>query len=261
MGVTVLEMIWVLFSLYSFLLGICVASFINVVIWRVPQGISIAKGRSFCPHCHHELKWVDLFPVVSYLFLKGRCRYCGAKIPMRDTILEFLGGIAGVVCFMMYPFQWDAIFVFSLFMILLAITMIDFDTMTIPNGLLIALLVPIVFMCLLHPEISWFERILGFFCVSVPMYVLILIIPDCFGGGDVKLIAICGVLLGWKMTLLAAFIAILMGGIYAVYLMATKKSKKGAYIAFGPYLSVGIMVSLTYGESILNWYLSLFGLH
>lgn len=252
--------IMILFSIYSFLIGICVASFINVVIWRVPQGISIAKGRSFCPACHHELKWSDLFPIFSYLFLKGKCRYCGSKIPVRDTLIEVIGGVAAVFFFLKYPFEWDALLVLSIFMILLAITMIDFDTMEILNGLLLALMIPVVIMTVLHPEITILERIIGFFCISLPMYLLTLLIPDCFGGGDIKLIAVCGFLLGWQSTLLAAFIAIMIGGCYAVFLLMRKKSEKGAHIAFGPYLSVGIMVSLLYGKFIINWYLSLFGL-
>lgn len=249
-----------IFYVYSFLIGICVASFVNVVIWRVPQGLDFVKGRSFCPTCKHELKWLDLFPIFSYVFLKGKCRYCGAKIPMRDTLLECIGGIFAVFSFWKYPFQVEAIVVFALFMILLAITMIDFNTMEIPNGLTLSLLVPIVCMMFLHPEISLLNRVIGFFVISVPMYLLTRIVADCFGGGDIKLIAVAGLLLGWKLTILAAFIAILLGGVYALYLLGNKQRRKGSYIAFGPYLSVGIMVSLLYGNTLINWYLSLFGL-
>lgn len=250
----------VLFSIYSFFIGICIASFINVVIYRVPQEISIAKGRSFCPSCHHELKWMDLIPIFSFLFLRGKCRYCGANIPVRDTIIEFLGGIFSVGCFLLYPFEWRALFVLCIFMILLAITVIDIDTMTIPNGLVIALIVPTICMMLLDNNITVVDRMIGFFCISAPMYLLICLIPDCFGGGDVKLIAVGGFLLGWKLTLLAAFIAILLGGAYAFVLLMRRKTEKGAHIAFGPYLSVGIMVSLLYGNEMIHWYLKLFNL-
>lgn len=254
-----MEELLLLFYFYSFLIGICVASFINVVIWRVPQGLSVAKGRSFCPSCEHQLAWYDLVPVFSYLFLRGRCRYCKAKIPMRDTIIEFLGGCIGVFCFYHYQFTWDTLVVFVLFMILLAITMIDFDTMTIPNGLVLAMLVPVIAMIFLHPEISLVERVIGFFIISLPMYLLILLIPDCFGGGDVKLIAVGGALLGWKLTLLAGFIAILIGGCYAIYLLIRKKAGKEGHIAFGPYLCIGIVISLLYGNDIISGYLALFG--
>lgn len=255
-----LEGILILFYVYAFLIGICVASFINVVIWRVPQGLSIAKGRSYCPNCQHTLAWYDLFPVFSYLLLKGKCRYCGAKIPLRDTLLEFLGGCIAVFCFHHYQFTWDTLAVFSIFMILLAVTMIDFDTMTIPNGLLIALCVPAVLMMILHPEISLIERIIGFFIVSLPMYLLTLLIPDCFGGGDIKLLAVSGFMIGWQGILLGTFIGIIVCGVYASWLLITKKSQKGVHIAFGPYLCLGIVVSLLYSEIIIHAYLSMFGL-
>lgn len=255
-----MESILIIFYLYSFLIGICIASFMNVVIWRVPQGLSIVKGRSFCPSCEHELKWVDLIPIFSFLFLRGKCRYCGGKIPARDTIIECIGGIFAVFCFWKYPFQLDALYLLILFMILLAITMIDYDTMEIPNGLVLALFVPIIGMMFLPSEITILERVIGFFVVSLPMYLLTRLIPDCFGGGDIKLIAVCGILLGWKLTLLATFISLLLGGGNAIYLLLKKKTEKSSYMAFGPYLSIGIMVSLLYGNEIIHSYLTLFGL-
>ncbi|MGX8835199.1 prepilin peptidase [Amedibacillus sp. YH-ame6] len=255
-----MEGIYFIFYTYSFFIGICIASFINVVIWRVPQKLSIAKGRSFCPNCKHELKWMDLIPIFSYLFLRGKCRYCGAKIPMRDTVIECIGGIFAVFCFWKYPFQLEALFVFILFVILLAITMIDFDTMEIPNGLVLMLFIPIIGMLFVQTDVSVIDRIVGFFSVSLPMYVLTRCIPDCFGGGDIKLIAVCGILLGWELTLFATFVSLLLGGGYAIYLLLRKKTEKDSYMAFGPYLSIGIMVSLLYGNEIIHSYLMFFGL-
>ena len=255
-----MEPILMLLYIYSFFIGIVVASFINVVIYRVPLGLSVAKGRSYCPNCNHQLAWYDLFPIFSYVFLGGKCRYCKAKIPMRDTLIEFIGGLIGILCFHHYQFSWDVLVVFVIIMILLAITMIDFDTMTIPNGLIISLIVPVGIFTVLHPETALMTRAIGFFIVSLPMYLLTLLIPDCFGGGDIKLIAVAGFLLGWKLTLLAFFISVLIGGSYAVYLLLSRKTQKGAHIAFGPYLCAGIMISLLYGETLIQGYLSLFGL-
>lgn len=253
-----MEPVLILLYIYSFLIGCVIASFLNVVIYRVPIGLSIAKGRSYCPSCGHSLSWKDLFPIVSYVFLAGKCRYCKAKIPMRDTVLELIGGLIGILCFYVYQFSWDTALVFAIIMLLMTITMIDFDTMTIPNGLLISLAIPTLLMAMTHGEITLLERVVGIFSISLPMYLLILLIPDCFGGGDVKLIAVGGFLLGWKLTLLAGFIAILSGGLYASYLLLSKKTKKDAHIAFGPYLALGIVVSLMYGNIIINAYFSLF---
>lgn len=255
-----MEYILLLFSIYAFVVGICVASFINVVIYRVPQAISIAKGRSFCPTCHHALSWLDLFPIVSYVCLRGKCRYCGDKIPVRDTLVELVGGVFSVCCFLLFPFEWYALLVFCIFMILLAITMIDIDTMTIPNGLILTLVVPALLMLFVQSDVTLLERCIGFACVSVPMYLLTRLIEDCFGGGDIKLIAVGGFMLGWKLAVLATFIAILCAGGYAIVLLIRKRTKKGCYIAFGPYLSFGIMISLLYGNELIYWYLSLFNL-
>lgn len=248
----------ILFYVLSFLTGICVTSMINVVIWRVPQALSIVKRKSFCPACVQQSAWYDRIPIVSYVLRKGKCRYCGTNIPCRDTILEVIGGLIAMLCFHHFMFTWNTIVVFSIFIILLAITLIDLDTMTIPNGLIIALLIPIGMMTVIQQDVSIISRSLGFFIISLPMYLLIFMIPDCFGGGDVKLIAVCGFLLGWKSTLLAGFIAVILGGAYAAYALVSGKVKKGAHIAFGPYLAIGIAIALLYGREIIEFYMSLF---
>ena len=211
-----MDALLLLLYLYAFLIGICITSFLNVVIWRLPQGLSFVKGRSYCPSCHHKLQWYDLFPVFSYLFLKGKCRYCGNKISARETVLEFLGGCIGMFCFYTYGFSWDTVLVFAVFMILFTITMIDFDTMTIPNGLVIALVAPVIVCAVLEPQISISSRVIGMASVSGFMLLMTLAIPDCFGGGDMKLMFVCGFMLGWINTLLAGFIGLLAGGFMLV---------------------------------------------
>ena len=254
-----METILIFFYIYMFVIGTCVASFINVVIYRLPLGISVAKGRSFCPSCQHQLKAIDLIPIVSYLCLGGKCRYCRSPIPMRDTILEFIGGMLGMLCFYRYGIHWMTLISFVFAMILVAITMIDFDTMTIPNSLVIACLVVCVLYYPFNHNSLW-ECLIGFFIVSGSMYLMNLIIPDCFGGGDIKLIAVCGLMLGWKLVLVGMFIAVIIAGCYAGYLMLTHKVDKKGHIAFGPYICFGMFVSLLYGNELLSWYLALFGL-
>lgn len=253
---------WQLILIYSyvFIFGSIIGSFLNVVIWRVPQGLSFVKGRSFCPNCHNTLKPYDMIPVLSWVLLRGKCRYCGKRISIRYPLIELAGGMIGVWCFHHYWFTWDTILVFIIVITLLGITMIDFDTMTIPNGLIIFMILPIMIVSIYHPELSFLNRVIGCFIISLPMYFMTLLIPDCFGGGDIKLIAVCGYLLGWKLTLLAMFLAILVGGSYACYLMVSKKAEKGAHMAFGPYICLGVTLALFYGNQIINAYLSLFGL-
>ena len=129
-----------------FILGSCIASFINVLIYRIPRDLDFVNGRSFCPSCHNTLKPYDMIPVFSWLFLKGKCRFCKEPISPRYPLIELCGGLLAMLCFYRYGFTWMTLVSFVLAMILLTITMIDFDTMTIPNSLVIACLV----VCVLY---------------------------------------------------------------------------------------------------------------
>lgn len=251
-----MELIRMVCSIYCFLIGMCVASFMNVVIDRVPRGENFVSGRSHCDSCGKVIAWYDLIPVVSYLVLRGRCRYCHCKIPVRGFFIEIFGGLIGVFCFYRFGFEYETILMFVIAMILLAITMIDFDTMIIPDGLnMVMFLVCLVLMFV--RQMSLVDSIIGMFCISLPMFLLNLVIPDSFGGGDIKLMFAGGIALGWKYSLLAAFIGILIAGIYCIYLILTKKVDKKGHIAFGPYLSIGIFIALCYGYEIVSWYLNL----
>lgn len=253
-----MEAILIFLYVYAFVVGSCIASFINVVIYRVPLSISVVKGRSFCPECHHQLHALDLIPIVSYIFLRGQCRYCHAKIPIRDTLLEVLGGLLGMLCFYRFGFGGMTFLSFAFAMVLLAIAIIDLDTMIIPDGLIICCLI-LVALSIPLMGVNVFDRMIGFVIMSVPMYLLNLVIPDCFGGGDIKLLAVCGLLMGWKNLLVGMFIAVVMAGSYATYLLITHKVDRKAHIAFGPYICIGVFVALLYGQEILNAYLGLFG--
>lgn len=253
-----MEPIIILLYIYSFVIGCCVASFINVVIYRVPNEISVAKGRSFCPKCKETLKGYDLIPIISWLVLKGKCRTCKEPISVRYPLLELLGGLIGIFCFYRYEFSWMTVLSFGIAMVLLAITMIDIDTMTIPNGLVLIMGVFSIVSYVIDPSISLVSRLIGMVCISGFMLVLSLCISGAFGGGDIKLMFMIGFLLGWINTLLAFFIAVLVAGVYAIYLLVKKIKGRKQHIAFGPYLCLGSFIALVYGNSIIDWYLSLF---
>jgi leader peptidase (prepilin peptidase)/N-methyltransferase len=142
--------------------------------------------------------------------------------------------------------------------LLLAISFIDLRTTEIPDGLLIALAPFAAAALFAQPHITLLSRGIGFLAVSVPLLALALVISGAFGGGDIKLMAVCGFLLGWQNVLLAFFIAVLLGGSYAVYLMLTKKRARGEHMVFGPALCAGVFTAMLYGDAILGWYLGLF---
>lgn len=255
-----MDAILIFMYIYVFIVGMCIASFMNVVIYRVPNHLDFVKGRSFCPNCHNTLKPYDMIPVISWLLLGGKCRSCKSSISIRYPLIELTGGILAIWVFHHYMFTWDTLLVFAFSMVLLVITMVDMDTMEIPNGFIISCLFCAIISIIIHPEISLFTRIIGFFVVSLPMYLINLIVQDSFGGGDIKLMAVCGILLGWQNIILASFIGIMLAGTYAVYLISSKKIDKKGHIAFGPYLCIGVFLSLLYGTQIINAYFSLFGI-
>lgn len=242
---------------FIFVIGIVVGSFLNVVIWRVPQKMPFSKGRSVCPDCGHQIREKDLVPIFSYLALKGKCRDCGGKISARYPLVEALMGVLAVLAFVVYGFSWQAVVVAYCAAPLISIAMIDIDTMEIPDGLVIALIPAAVAAIFAFPGVGIVERLIGLAAVSGPMLLLALFITDAFGGGDIKLMAVCGFLLGWKGVLVAMFIALLTGGIYGVILMAKKKAKGKTSIAFGEFLCIGVMAALLAGQPIVDWYQSL----
>lgn len=226
-----------LLGLIRFLLGAALFSFMNVVAWRLPRGMDPLKGRSVCPQCGHTLGAPDLVPVFSWLFLRGRCRHCGAHIPARYLLVELLGGVLALaVCG-----------------ILLSVSLIDAETQTIPDRLNLALAVCGAVSVLLSPA-DWLPHIIGALCVSVPMFLLCLVIDGAFGGGDIKLMVAAGLFLGWQNTLLAMFFGIVFGGMYGIYLLAAKKAGKKDHFAFGPFLCAGIVIAMLFGGPVLEWY-------
>lgn len=248
----------IILYLYVFVVGAVIGSFLNVVIYRVPKEISFVGGRSFCPSCGTQIRGCHNVPIFSYFQLRGKCADCGAKISLRYPLIELCTGLMAIFMFALYGVSLQWLVAFAAGAILICVTMIDFDTMTIPNGLIIALMVPALVSFFVFPQVGILSRFIGLFAISLPMLVLTLFIPEAFGGGDIKLIAVAGFMLGWQNTLLATFFALLFGGAVAVYLLAKKTKEK--HMAFGPYLCLGIMTALLFGDIIINWYLGLFGL-
>lgn len=240
------------------LFGACIGSFINVVIYRLPKGGLFVKARSCCPACDKQLNWLDLIPILGFILLKGRCRYCGTRISPRYPIVEAACALLAIFCFWRFGLDWRLVLSFGVCAILLAIALIDHDTMEIPDGLVLALMPFAVYAIWGWPDISLIERILGIFAVSLPMLLLALLINGAFGGGDIKLMAVCGFLLGWKITLAAFFISLLTGGGYAIFMLASGKGKRGEHMAFAPHLCAGVAAALFFGADMLRLYLGLF---
>lgn len=164
--------------------------------------------------------------------------------------------LAGVIWFRYGGFSLRTVNAWLAGAILAFLSAEDLRTMRIPNRMTAAMLIPAVLSCAAEPELFMAKRVTGCGAVSLPMFALTLAIPGCFGGGDIKLMAVCGLLLGVPRIFTAAFIAVVTGGCYAVWLLATGRAGRGEHFAFGPFLAVGVMAALLYGTELLEWYLA-----
>lgn len=252
MGLLICE---ITLGILVFFTGTCVFSFLNVIVYRVPRKISFVKGFSVCPSCGHQLDAGDLIPVCSYLFLRGKCRYCKAPIGVRDTLIEGLGGAAALLCIWKFEHYGTALTVFAFFCMLTVVAFLDIDTMEIPDGCHVAIIAIAIISAFTMQDITILDRIIGFFCVSVPLLLITLAVAGAFGGGDMKLMAACGLFLGWKITLISTALAIFFGGGYGCYLLLTRKKDRKDHFAFGPFLCMGMVIGVLYGQQIIDWYL------
>lgn len=253
-----IRILYVIQYLFVFTVGVCIGSFLNVLVYRIPRKIDFVKGRSFCPACGHPLGAADLAPLFSWLLLGRKCRYCSGKISARYPAVELAGGLLALLSWQHFGPSWQALVAFAACGVWLTIALIDADTQEIPDGLVIALASIALASAFAAPQTGWTERLIGMVCVSVPMLLINLAVPTSFGGGDIKMMAAAGLLLGWKMTLVAMFIALLTGGGYGVWLLASKRKGKREHFAFGPFLAAGCGVALFAGQQILSWYLTMF---
>ena len=152
----------VLLGFIVFMMGACVGSFYNVITMRVPIKESFTKGRSHCPKCGHQLSALDLVPFFSFLFLRGKCRYCKEKISIRYPIMELVGGLSALFCVWQLSFTWNALLAFYLLSVLITLSVIDQETMEIPDGFHIAILLAGVASFFAGPPVGLVSRIIGF---------------------------------------------------------------------------------------------------
>ena len=242
----------------AFVLGSFFGSFANVLAHRLPIGKSIIKPPSFCPACEKRIKIYDLVPVLSYFLLKGKCRLCKAKISPRYPIVEFSCGALFAATSFIYSLP-AAVSFYMLAFALLVVTLIDMQVQEIPDSMLVLVVAAAGLWILLDSNsIHVTAALIGAVAGAVPLFLLdritlLALKKDGFGYGDVKLMGATGLFLGWQGILAAYFIAFVTGAIAALYMLKTKKAELGGYIAFGPFLCAGTIISA--------WSYALLGTH
>ena len=206
--------------------------------------------------CGGQLKWYDLVPLFSYLFLRGRCRQCKAKISIQYPLVEALNGLGYVFIFLINGINLTSILYSLCFSALIVLSVIDFRTYEIPFGINVFIFM-LGIIGTAADYTNWLEHTLGFVVVSSFLYILVLVTKGrAMGGGDVKLMAAAGLLIGLKNSILALILGCIVGSI--IHIARMKIQKKDHVLAFGPYLSVGIFIAMLFGNSFISWYFSLF---
>lgn len=244
----------ILFYIIIFLYGIVIGSFLNVCIYRLPKGENIAKVRSHCMNCGYQLKWYDLIPIFSYLCLGGKCRKCKTHIAVQYPLVEAANGVLYLLVFWVNGFQISSFLYCFLVSALMVLSVIDFRTYEIPFGINVFIFV-LGIIQVIADYVNWLDYVLGFFAVSMFMWIVIWFTKgNGFGGGDMKLMAAAGLLLGWKRIVLAFLLGCVIGSICHVIRM--KMTKADHVLAFGPYLSIGIIIAALWGDKMIQWYFS-----
>lgn len=239
--------------LLIFMLGLCLGSFMNVVIYRLPRDLSIILPASHCPKCKHKLKWLHNIPLFSYVYLKAKCAFCHKKISWKYPFVEVLTGT--VMAFLYLHFGFDRLFLeVSLFsLILIALVFIDFEHQLLPDELTLGLmwlgLLVSVFPGFTTPEEAILGASIGYFSLWLiaKMYEFVAK-REGMGYGDFKLLAALGAWAGWQALPWIVLMAALLGTIVAVVLLTLKKATAKTAIAFGPYLAVAGWVVLLWGK-------------
>ena len=249
---------YIILYIMIFLIGISLGSFLNVCIYRIPKKEDIVFERSHCMSCGNVLEWYELIPLFSFLVQGGKCRNCKTKLSVQYPLIELLNGLIYVWIFMAKGFQPESILFCICASVLIVISVIDWRTYEIPFGcnIVIGILgIVRVILDLAH----WYDYVIGFFAVSGLFLIIYWITKGRgIGGGDIKLMAAAGLLLGWQNILLSLMIGSIAGSV--IHLALMKIQGKDRVLAFGPYLAFGIFISMLYGNDIITWYLGMFHL-
>lgn len=260
------------FYLIFFFSGLAVGSFLNCVIYRLEIESSFLRGRSFCPHCKHVLAWYDLIPLLSFILLRGRCRYCQKEISWQYPLVELATGLLFVLIVnnQLSTINFQILvstfyFLLSTFFLII-IFVYDLKHYIIPDKVIYpAIVVAIVWLGLnsiffnSHPKFYLLNSIFSALGAALFFWAIVLVSKGKWMGlGDIKLAFLMGLFLGFPKILVALFGAFLIGAIIGLGLVATKKKTLESEVPFAPFLVAGTFIAMFWGESLISWYLSLF---
>ncbi|MCJ8501730.1 prepilin peptidase [Desulfatitalea alkaliphila] len=247
-------------GLYFFLIGLCIGSFLNVCIFRLPAGRSIVHPPSACPTCGNPIRWYDNIPVFSWLLLRGRCRGCGSAISARYPIVELLTGLLALAVWLRFGWHIQTPIYFALTAALIVITFIDLDHRIIPDVISLPG-IPIGFACsFLLPHLHWRDSLIGIVVGGGSLLVVawgyrLLTGKEGMGGGDIKMLAMLGAFIGWQGVFFTIMASSFIGTTVGIALMIRMGKDMKLAVPFGPFLAIGALLYLFFGPRLIDWYL------
>lgn len=254
-----------LYSFFALVFGLILGSFLNVCIYRLPRGQSVAVPRSFCPQCGNFVRWYDNVPILSYLWLKGRCRFCQKKIPIQYPLVELITGLFSLFVSARFGGGLPYLFYFLLLAApLIVITFIDLEHKIIPDvislpGIGVGILASL-FLSQGSLIRSGLNSLFGLLAGGGTLFLVSWFYErvrhqEGIGGGDIKLTAMLGAFFGWKEIFLILFFSSLLGSIVGIFLLAFFRKGLKFAVPYGPFLASGALLNLFYGDQIIHFYL------
>lgn len=244
----------------GFFFGLIVGSFLNVCIGRLPENLSIVKPASRCPRCETPISFYDNIPVLSYLWLKGQCRNCREPIGMRYPAVELLTGLLTALCVFRFGVSAAAAVYFVFAASLIVITFIDIDHRIIPDVISLPG-IPLFFAgSFLLPAVTPLESLIGILAGGGSLFLVawvyyLLTGNEGMGGGDIKLLAMIGAVVGWQGVILTIFAASVTGTVIGGAMMIASGKNMKLAVPFGPFLAIGALIHVFYGQELISWYL------
>ncbi len=242
--------------------GLCIGSFLNVIIYRLPLEKSVISPASACPNCGVSIRWYDNIPILGYLILRGKCRHCQSRISLRYPLVELVTGLLALAISLRYGVSWACLFYFIFVAALIAIIFIDFEHQIIPDVITYPGIVVGFISSLVLPNITYSDSLIGIILGGGILYLialgyLMLARREGMGGGDIKLLAMIGAFLGWQALPFTILSSAFLGSVVGIVAMHKAGKDTKMAIPFGPFLSVGAILYLFWGAKITRWYLGL----
>ena len=246
----------------AFIFGLCIGSFLNVCIYRIPESKSIVHPGSTCPSCGTPIRFYDNIPVLSYVALRGKCRHCKASISFRYPVVELLSGLFAVSTVLKYGITLEAAVYYAFIAALLAITFIDIDHQIIPDVITLPG-IPVFFAAsFVLPNITLVESVLGILIGGGSLFLVawlyhLVTKKEGMGGGDIKLLGMMGAVIGWKGVLFTIFVASAIGTICGILIILKARKTMKLAVPFGPFLAIGGIAYIFFGPQFISWYFNL----